>query len=52
MTYGFISGKLPRSRKRIPSWPNLPEVKAKTFCGKPSFYANCEMFKVKQDSPQ
>jgi hypothetical protein len=46
MSFEFVSGSIPRPAKRIAHWPELPETRDKTFCGDPSFYASCDVFKV------
>lgn len=46
MSFEFISGGTLRPAKRTAHWPDLPETKERTFCGDPSFYANCNVFKV------
>lgn len=47
MSFEFISGGVVRPSKRIPYWTKLEEKKESTYCGPPSFYANCKVFKVK-----
>ena len=52
MSFEFISGGMMHPSKRVPYWTKLEEKKEVTFCGSPSFYANCEVFKVKPSSSE
>lgn len=50
MSFEFVSGNAVRPSKRLARWTKLEEKKKMTYCGPPSFYANCAVFKIKPSS--
>ncbi len=52
VSFEFVSGRVARPSKRTPHWAKLEERKEITYCGSPSFYANCEVFKVRPNSSE
>lgn len=50
MSFEFVSGSVARSPRRFAHWNRLEEKKKMTYCGSPSFYANCAVFKIKPSS--
>lgn len=50
MSFEFVSGSVARPPKRSAHWTRLEEKKKMTYCGSPSFYANCSVFKIKPSS--